>query len=351
MDINEKIAARRRELEREAELQREAEKETINNEVRRRLLEKGVDIQEQPEAPKDPIDEEVDKALLKLARSKMTQTQNLMFGLMFMAGILLFFYAWFLGLSLVVIALIYKSMLCSKYKAKILEDGIKKLERNSEYADKRSKNNYDVLKNRHKNLHEFRVCVYSANRVQNIKNNVNENIKCMYQSFSICIMIVITYTIYDVFSKDKSFNWFVMSRRLCIYTGLMLLLIFILRKVMLTVVAAAEARSVTGLHFSDRMLTVSFPSAKGNPEFPVPWKSIGEVVHKVEEDCHCFDFIFVDDKVVRELQQAGKRYFGSGFWYGSPIGSGLTILSDSKPDPDLLQLLADWQEHAATLPD
>ena len=171
MDLNEKLAARRRELAIEsektaqveaararelaiqAEKARQAEKEAIQVEVERRLAEKGI----APSTPRvlskpaatptglvdssttkinwsgaestppaisaSAIDAEVEKAISKAASDRWTGGENATISILFLLGIGGFFIAWWVGLAFVVWALTYGSKTTARYKEQIIAEG------------------------------------------------------------------------------------------------------------------------------------------------------------------------------------------------------------------------------------
>lgn len=148
MDLNEKLAARRRELAVEAEkneqveeaLRREqaikvemakrVEKEAIDAEVARRLAERGIAAQPTPViAPTPPaisasvIDAEVEKAIDKAAAARMTSGQNAMVAILFLSGIVGFFFAWWIGLGFIIWSVMYSGVNKARYKEEIIAEG------------------------------------------------------------------------------------------------------------------------------------------------------------------------------------------------------------------------------------
>lgn len=148
MDLNEKLAARRRELAVEAEkneqveeaLRREqairvemakrVEKEAIDAEVARRLSEKGIAAQPAAVIASTPpaisasvIDAEVEKAIDKAAAARMTSGQTAMVAILFLSGIVGFFFAWWIGLGFIIWSVMYSGVNKARYKEEIIAEG------------------------------------------------------------------------------------------------------------------------------------------------------------------------------------------------------------------------------------
>lgn len=139
MDLNEKIAARRRELVVEQEKARQAEKEVsaklaaerseaIGVEVNKRLAEQGIELPSSLDTPKSKIDkksidQEVEEVLNKAATDRMTSGENTLTGILAVAGIVFLFIAWPVGIALIVWAGFYGNGKREKYKAQIIAEG------------------------------------------------------------------------------------------------------------------------------------------------------------------------------------------------------------------------------------
>lgn len=148
MDLNEKLTARRRELAIEAEknvqveeaLRREqaikvemakrVEKEAIDAEVARRLAERGIAPQPTPvNVPTPPaisasvIDAEVEKAIDKAAAARMTSGENAMVVVLFLSGLVGFFFAWWIGLGFIIWSVMYSGVNKARYKQEIIAEG------------------------------------------------------------------------------------------------------------------------------------------------------------------------------------------------------------------------------------
>lgn len=146
MDLNEKLAARRRELAIEtektahleaarkrelaiqAEKARQVEQDAIQAEVARRLAEKGIELpaKEAPPAaviPESAVNAAVDKAITKAASERMTGTENATFFFLALMGLGGFFVAWWVGLALVACSLIYLNRCTEEHKQEIIAEG------------------------------------------------------------------------------------------------------------------------------------------------------------------------------------------------------------------------------------
>lgn len=144
MDLNEKIAARRRELAREAEKvkreederiaaaarrtaaaisqQKQREKEALDAAVKRRLSEQGMEGIATPEPLKKQVDAQVEKLLDKAATDRMTTGENAIFFALVVFAILSFFVAWWLVVIFVVAIAIFMNKMTEKYKKQIIDE-------------------------------------------------------------------------------------------------------------------------------------------------------------------------------------------------------------------------------------
>lgn len=147
MDLNAKLAARRRELAIEAEkvTQVEAarlkeaaieaakvkrvEQDAIDAEVARRLAERGI-VQPAPVALATPpvitasvIDAEVEKAIDKAAAARMTGAENTMVVVLFLTGLVGFFFKWWIGLGFIIWSVMYSGVNKARYKQEIIAEG------------------------------------------------------------------------------------------------------------------------------------------------------------------------------------------------------------------------------------
>lgn len=157
MDLNEKIAARRREkaIEAEKSMQIEvarkkqaaletakvaaAEQEIIANEVAKRLAEKGIQLPEVTKSSQSPslatqkiIDAEVESQITKAASARMTAGENLKFVILLLLGIGGFFVKWWVGLAFIIWSFSYITKATNRHKEEILAEGQSKT--NSETA-------------------------------------------------------------------------------------------------------------------------------------------------------------------------------------------------------------------------
>ena len=123
MDINEKLAARRRELAIEAEERRQAEAVVINGEVAKRLAEKGIVLPVPKAIPATTIDIEVELVLNKAAGSRITDGETAAICILFVGGMLAFFVAWWLGVGLIIWAAVYAHQVTERHKAAIIAEG------------------------------------------------------------------------------------------------------------------------------------------------------------------------------------------------------------------------------------
>ena len=137
MDLNEKIAARRRELaieeqaainadkerarEENERTRKESEREIIEEIVRR--SERGVGISAPSETSKVMTDSQYNSALTKGADDRMTTIENTLFVSLTILGIVSLFIAWPIGVILIIWAGVYYNEKLKKYKAKIITEG------------------------------------------------------------------------------------------------------------------------------------------------------------------------------------------------------------------------------------
>lgn len=144
MDLNEKLAARRRELATEAEKARLAEQSALNAvkeqerleserlkkaeqdalvaEVSRRKEQSAHETAAPAVEPKVMTDAEFEKALNKAATDRMTSGENTFFGILIILGILSLPIAWPMTIVFIIWAGIYTNGKSSKYKAQILAE-------------------------------------------------------------------------------------------------------------------------------------------------------------------------------------------------------------------------------------
>jgi hypothetical protein len=182
MELNEKLAARRRELAIEAEkviqaerasieetarvalIAKQAEEAAIKNEVAKRLAEIGIvegasnektvgegAIDQHTEAVADhseklnpladvgrvepisqtvsssKVDVEVEKVLTKAAGDRMTAGENATFFMLLFLGVLGFFVKWWVGVGLIIWAVVYIGKATERHKASILAEGKAKI--------------------------------------------------------------------------------------------------------------------------------------------------------------------------------------------------------------------------------
>ena len=148
MDLNEKLAARRRELAIEAEKARLEEQSVINAakekelleserakkaeqdalvaEVSRRSENSAIEISTPEAEPNEPIimsDADYEKALNKAATDRMTSGENTFFAILIILGIVSLFIAWPMAVAFIIWAVFYINGKSKKYKAQILAEG------------------------------------------------------------------------------------------------------------------------------------------------------------------------------------------------------------------------------------
>lgn len=144
MDLNERLAARRRELARQEELVRQIDKQNelaasaakakakmeeecrVEEEARRQLNAMGVEspkasVLKQPS--KKAVDAEIDRILTEAANNALTSTERNGLTVMTLVSVAAFFLVWWLGLAVVMITLGYYLTLISENKARIIELG------------------------------------------------------------------------------------------------------------------------------------------------------------------------------------------------------------------------------------
>lgn len=135
--IEEKLAARRKELEEQASIQRAAEKQLAD--VQRRKEQEALQqkVQEEldasglskvigspdPVTPNaDKVAAEIDKLLSNEAQKRWTNKQNILLIMMVAFSIYGFFQAWWFGLAVLVFAVGYLEHTNKEYKAQILKE-------------------------------------------------------------------------------------------------------------------------------------------------------------------------------------------------------------------------------------
>ena len=150
MDLNEKIAARRRELAREAEKvkreedertaaarrraaaaisqQKQRETDALDAAVKTRLSEQGMEGIATPEPPKRQVDAAVEKLLDKAATDRMTTGENAIFFALVVFALLSCFVAWWLVIIFVVTTGIFMNKMTEKYKKQIISESANRQE-------------------------------------------------------------------------------------------------------------------------------------------------------------------------------------------------------------------------------
>lgn len=138
MDLNEKIAARRKEMVIEQEKAKQSEKElnakiaaerneAIGVEVNKRLAEQGIEIPSPrmtlTRMDKLSVDKEVDSLLDKAATDRMTSGENTFTVILVVVGIVFLFIAWPLGIGLIIWGCLYGNGKRVKYRAQIIDEG------------------------------------------------------------------------------------------------------------------------------------------------------------------------------------------------------------------------------------
>jgi hypothetical protein len=142
MDLNEKIAARRRELVVEQEKAKQEEIETtaklaaerseaIGVEVNTRLAELGIELPNQQKShisiDKKSVDKEVENILNNAAYDRMTAGEKTFGVILLFAGFVFIFIAWPVGIALILWAGFYGGRKRVKYKKQIIEEGKAKM--------------------------------------------------------------------------------------------------------------------------------------------------------------------------------------------------------------------------------
>jgi len=152
MSINDKLAARRKELADEAallaseaaklervklqlevaarkekELQalaaKKAEIEALNAKVEQRLVEKGLTSLATAETSETKVDAAVERLISDAASKRMTSGENTTFAIFMISGLLSFFIAWPLAVFILICGGFYINKVTQKYKAQILTEG------------------------------------------------------------------------------------------------------------------------------------------------------------------------------------------------------------------------------------
>jgi hypothetical protein len=128
MELNEKLAARRRELAIEAEKAKQIERDAINAEVTKRLKQQGIAQAKPADIPKSTVDAEVEEVLNKAASARITSDENATFAVLLVLGLLTFFISWWLGAIFIVWAVMYISKKTARYKEQIVAEGKLRIE-------------------------------------------------------------------------------------------------------------------------------------------------------------------------------------------------------------------------------
>lgn len=125
MDLNEKLAQRRKEREQEAAIvqaeiaaQETAKRDFIKQEAQKQLADAGIQQVIDLNTEKE-IQKEKDKMIEKMAQSRWTRSENFIGFLLFVFVIVAFFQSWILGIFMIIIAAIYFDQKNKKYKKQI----------------------------------------------------------------------------------------------------------------------------------------------------------------------------------------------------------------------------------------
>lgn len=125
MDLNEKLAQRRKEREQEAAIvqaeiaaQETAKRDFIKQEAQKQLADAGIQQVIDLNTEKE-IQKEKDKMIEKMAQSRWTSSENFIGFLLFVFVIVAFFQSWILGIFMIIIAAIYFDQKNKKYKKQI----------------------------------------------------------------------------------------------------------------------------------------------------------------------------------------------------------------------------------------
>ncbi len=127
-------AARQRELEVEAERIRQSDKKLFDAEVARRLAETGIAPPATIATPKPgaihtkAVEAEVEKAITAAATKRMSGFENFIFFSLLLLGIGGFFVKWWLGLVFVIWSVVYMGKRTDKHKQEIIAEGKTKAE-------------------------------------------------------------------------------------------------------------------------------------------------------------------------------------------------------------------------------
>lgn len=125
MDLNEKLAQRRKEREQEAAIvqaeiaaQETAKSDFIKQEAQKQLADAGIQQVIDLNIEKE-IQKEKEKMIEKMAQSRWTSSENFIGFLLFVFVIVAFFQSWILGILMIIIAAIYFDQKNKKYKKQI----------------------------------------------------------------------------------------------------------------------------------------------------------------------------------------------------------------------------------------
>ena len=125
MDLNEKLAQRRKEREQEAAIvqaeiaaQETAKRDFIKQEAQKQLADAGIQQVIDLNTEKE-IQKEKEKMIEKMAQSRWTSSENFIGFLLFVFVIVAFFQSWILGILMIIIAAIYFDQKNKKYKKQI----------------------------------------------------------------------------------------------------------------------------------------------------------------------------------------------------------------------------------------
>ncbi len=121
-------AARQRELAIEAEKVKQAQQEAIDAEVAKRLAEKGIEVPAKEAPPsavwsESAVNAAVDQAISKAATERMSGFENFTFFSLLALGIAGFFVKWWVGLLFVIWSVVYLGKRTDKHKQAIIADG------------------------------------------------------------------------------------------------------------------------------------------------------------------------------------------------------------------------------------
>lgn len=401
MDLNEKLAARRKDLGIEAEKAKKAERDAIEVEAVNRITESG-SMQHATTSTAKINDEDV---LTKAAINRFTTWNHVSFwGALALSLGCFSEGAWLVGLIGIIFAFVVRANAISKYKKEIINEGNRRERReaaqtvtqivgesiqhpiaeqatvvvngniqpalckkNSQfenaYEQPIDSSSHDLIEvdasQRKLTIGTDNAGVADTTQISHIK--IDQPISCMGASNhadiirknrnQYCLMIVfvpiVAWVIFPLISKTGWSQITITPAYWAVFVGIFSLTWWLFGRW----IAQCESWAATELNFSKDSLHISYRLLKASPELIIPWSAIGNVAHVALNNFGDMAVIFIQDKAVAtQLRRKLKCHFGSDRWLGTPwVGGksdtcGLRILTDAATANKLEISIPTWRD-------